>query len=155
MQPVTEVQPVETWAFVNLSEPKQSKDKSLRKLVRSNAMRDYRQKRRQSQLRNQKQHGKPTARHHPVSDSSRSLTPTLPITTRHDDFKGYCIFHGHGECDPDCIYSSLTVRSSPKQLLGGGGTDPFNALPSGADRRYTGYVLSHCEHPSRSSLERT
>lgn len=37
----------EPFPFVNLSEPKEGKNKDLRKLVRSNAMRNYRQKQKQ------------------------------------------------------------------------------------------------------------
>lgn len=37
----------EPFPFVNLSEPKEGKNKDLRKLVRSNAMRSYRQKQKQ------------------------------------------------------------------------------------------------------------
>jgi len=34
----------DTFTFINFSEPSQSKDGNLRKFVRSNAMRKYRQK---------------------------------------------------------------------------------------------------------------
>lgn len=151
---IPKAQPAEAWAFVNVSEPKQSKDNSLRKLVRSNAMRDYRQKKKQSQGRSQKQIGNTPARHQ-VSDSSHSRTPTLPIVTRNGDDGGCCICRGHTKCEHDCRCPSITVRSSPKQLLGGGGTDPFDALPNGADRRHNGLLLNHCEPPSHSSLERS
>lgn len=51
------------WTFVNLSEPKQSKDEGLRAFVRSNAMRDYRQKKRRNEMKDRRQPENITARH--------------------------------------------------------------------------------------------
>ena len=141
--------PKEGWAFVNLSEPMQSKDKSLRKMVRSNAMRDYCRKNKKKTKRATKHKselGDPTARHK-VNGSS---LPTLILDGDHGAFAISC---SHAECVYGCKYSSSWVLSSPIQCLGDGGTDPFDASPMGGDLQYQGYILKHCELPKHLSLE--
>lgn len=147
-------QPAEGWTFVNLSEPKQSKDKRLRQFVRSHAMRDYRQRKKQIKAKNQRQPGSTTARHE-IRVSSLLPKSTIPISAQYDDDGGCFISCGHAECVHDCRYSSSKVRSSPKQLLGDSAIDLFDASVIGGDSRYTGLVLNHCELPWHSPLERT
>ena len=149
--PIPTPKPKGGWAFVNLSEPKQSKDKSLRRMVRSNAMRDYCRKNKKKTKRATKHKselGDPTARHE-VNSSS------LPISVRDGDHGACSISCSHAECVYDWGYSSSRVLLSPIQRLGDGGTDPFDASPMGGDVRYKGYVLKHCELPTRLSLEYT
>ena len=140
-------EPKEGWTFVNLSEPKQSEDKSLRRVVRSNAMRDYCRKERKKTKRvttHQGELGDPT----PPHEVNGSLLPT-PVL---DDNHGACsISCSHAECVYDCEYSSSRVLSSPIQRLGAGGTDPFDASPMGGDLRYKGYLMNHCELPTTPS----
>lgn len=147
-------QPAEGWTFVNLSEPKQSKDKSLRQFVRSHAMRDYRQRKKQIKTKHQRQPGSTTARHE-ISLSSLIPKSTIPISAQNDDDGGCFISCGHAECVHDRRYSSSKVRSSPKQLLGDSPIDLFDASLIGGDSRYTGLVLNHCELRWHSPLERT
>ena len=140
--------PKQGWAFVNLSEPKQSKDKSLRRMVRSNAMRDYYRKNKKQTKRATKDKselGDSTARHE-VNGSS------LPISVLDGDHGACSIICSHAECVCDCVYNSSRVLFSPIQRLGGGGTDPFDASPMGGDLRYQGYVLKHCELRRHLSL---
>ncbi len=141
---------------MNLSEPKQSKDKIIRKFVRSNATRHYRQKKKkkQNELKYLRQSGDNTVRHE-ISDSSVLPVSKLPTSARLDD-DGVCFIScGNPENEHECRYSSSRIRSSPRQLLGNGCCDPFDASPVGVDRQYSGYVLDHCELPSQSPLERT
>ena len=137
------------WAFVNLSEPKQSKDKSLRRMVRSNAMRDYCRKKKKKTKRATKHKselGDSSARH----EVNGSSLPTLILDGDH----GACsIFCSHAGCVYGCKYSSSRVLPSPIQRLGHGGTDPFDASPMGGDVRYKGYILKHCELLTHLSLE--
>ncbi len=153
--PLPKTQPAGGWRFVNLSEPKQSKDKSIRKFVRSNATRHYRQiKKKQNDLKYSRQSGDTTLRHE-ISDSSVLPVSKLPTPARLDH-DGVCFIScGNPEYEHECRYSSSRIRSSPRQLLGNGCCDPFDASPIGVDRRYSGYVLDHCELPSHSPLERT
>ena len=148
--PIPSPTPEEGWAFVNLSEPKQSKDKSLRRMVRSNAMRDYCRKTRKKTKRvtkHQSELGDPTTRHE-VNGSS------LPIPIQDGNHGGCSVSCSHAECVYDCKYSSSRVLSSPIQRLGDGGTDPFDASPMGGDLRYKGCVLNHSELPTHVSRER-
>ncbi|CAD6577550.1 MAG: hypothetical protein ASARMPRED_008317 [Alectoria sarmentosa] len=145
-------QPAEGWTFVNLSEPRQSKDKSLRQFVRSHAMRDYRQRKKQIKTKNQRQPESTTARHE-ISLSSLLPKSTIPISAQNDDDGGCFISCGHAECVHDRRSSSSKVRSSPKQLFGDSAIDLFGASLIGGDSRYTGLVLNHCELPRHSSLE--
>lgn len=152
LAPIPKMQPVEGWTFVNLSEPKQSKDKSLRKFVRSNVMRNYRQRMKENEIKHPRQDGSTTTRHE-VDDLSISPTSTLPTTAQREDGGGYFISCGHTECVYNCRYSPSRICSNPKQLLGNGGIDPFDSSPIRGNGRYNGYVLNHCELPSHSPLE--
>lgn len=141
--PISKAQFPEGWAFVNLSEPEQSKDKRLRKFVRANAMRDYRQKKKQNEIEHQRQPGHITARHE-VSDISPLPKSDLSTPIQNDDGDDRCFIScGHPCCVDGCRYSSTRARSSPKQLLGDGGIDPFDTSPMEGDRQYKGYVLNH------------
>ena len=143
--PVPKPQPAEGWAFVNLSEPRQSKDRSLRRLVRSNAMRDYCQKKKQSELKHRREPANTTAPHK-VCD---------PSAVQNHEQSGCPISCGQAKCVHERRYFLSSIRSSPKQLLGDGGFDPFDASPIRGDSRYIGYALDHCEVPSHSILEHT
>ncbi len=144
--PVLRRQSAEDWTFVNLSEPKQSKDKNLRQFVRSNAMRDYRQKKKLDKTRNRSRPGDIAAAHAvtPPPPSPESTLPTLGQNHGDGDSFKYC---GHPECVYDCRYSPRRGRSSPRQLLGDGDVDPFDTLPISGDSRYHAYILNHCELP--------
>ena len=148
--PVTKPEPAEGWSFVNVSEPKQSKEKSFRQLVRSNAMRDYRQRKKQSQTRQQSE-AADTTDAHAITYPSLSPDSTAPVPAQKDDH-GYCSRPcGHTECVHDGRYLLREMQPSPKQLVGDGGIDPFDALPIRGDRQYHASVLNHCEsslHPS-------
>lgn len=152
--PISEPQFSEGWAFVNLSEPKQSKDKSLRKFVRAQAMRDYRQKKKQDDIKHQKQPGHMTTRHD-VGDLLLLPKSGLPTPAQNDDDGRCFIACGHADCVDDCKYPTSRVHSSPEQLLGDGGIDPFDTSPIGGDSRYKNYLLNHCELPSYPPLKRT
>ena len=144
------------WAFVNLSEPKQSKDEKLRMFVRSNAMRDYCRKKKKKTKRDTKHQselGDPPTRYE-VYGSSPLTNSSLPTWVHDDNYGGCCTSYCHAECAHDCIYSSSRLLSSPIQRLGDGGTDPFDASPMRGNLRYKGYVLNHCELPTHFSLER-
>ena len=147
--PIPTPKPKGGWAFVNLSEPKQSKDKSLRRMVRSNAMRDYcrkNKKKTQRATKHKSELGDPTARH--------EINGLSLLASVLDDDHGACpISCSHAECVYDCEYSSSRMLLSPIQRLGDGGTDPFDASPMGGDLRYQGYVLKHCELLKHLSLE--
>ena len=147
-------QHAEGWTFVNLSEPNQSKDKSLRKFVRSNAMRDYRHKKKQNDSKHQRQPEDAIARQE-VDHISLSPKLTLPIVAQDDEYGGCLVHCGHVQCEQDCRSTSSRVRSSPKQLLGDGGIDPFDASPLGGGSQYKGYVLNHCELPLHSPPDPT
>ena len=144
-------QSVECWNFVNLSEPKQSKDKTLRKFVRSNAMRDYRQKKRQNDVRH-KQQPDVTTSHHDSGGTIPLPQSPLPASVQNENDDDSFESCGHTDCIYDCRYSSPEVCSSPNQLLGDGGTDPFDTLPFEEDSQYTGYILKHCELPLHPPL---
>lgn len=144
VSPVPKTEPAEEWSFVNLSEPKQSKDESVRKFVRSNAMRDYRQKKRRDETKHQRKPADTTAAHG-VPQSPPLPESTLPNQAQNNDNSDGFPSCGHAECVYGCRYSSRTVGSSPIQLLGDGGTDPFDALPIEGDSQYNCYILNHCE----------
>ena len=147
--PIPPPKPKQGWGFVNLSEPKQSKDKRVRRMVRSNAMRDYclkNKKKTKRATKHKSELGNQTARHE-VNGLS------LPIRVL-DGEHGVCpISCSHAECVYDCEYSSSRVLLSPIQRLGDGGTDPFDTSPVGGDLRYQGYILKHCELPTHLSFE--
>ena len=149
VNPIPTPKPKRGWAFVNLSEPKQSKDKGLRRMVRSNAMRDYCRK-------NKKKTKRATKHRSELGDSTARLEVNgspLPTLILDGDHGTYSISCSHAECVYGCECSSSRVLSSPIKRLGDGGTDPFDASPMGGDVRYNGYVLKHCELPTHPSLE--
>ena len=144
VSPVPKTEPAEAWSFVNFSEPKQSKDESVRKLVRSNAMRDYRQKKRRDETKHQRMPADTTAAQG-VTQSPRSPKSSPSNPAQNNDNSDSFPSCGHVDCVYGCRYCSRTVGSSPKQLLGDGGTDPFDALPIEGDSQYNSYILHHCE----------
>ena len=85
---------------VNLREPQQSKDMSIRKFVRSNAMRDYRQKKKRNELKHQRELGNTTAGHQ-FRDSLHLVKSPLPSATRDDDNGGCFMSCGQAKrvCD--------------------------------------------------------
>ena len=144
--PVLKPQSPEDWAFVNLSEPNQSKDKDLRQFVRSNAMRDYRQRKKRSESKSQSRPGNATASHSaplPLPSSGPSLSNPMPSLGDGGRVK-YC---GHAECIHNCRYSPHGFQPGPQPSHGGSRIDPFNTLPFDGDRRDTDFVLNHCKLP--------
>ncbi len=160
--------------FINISEPKQSKDESLRRSVRSNAIRNHWQKEKQksSTRRSRKAFlGKgetgcpllaltakghnisPTGWEDPVVEAQTFLqTANQPLEPRDAQ---------DNKCRPACGHSgchesrriSLTplqqpVAVSPKGLIGDGMSDPFNVYPSGSCPHYNSYLLNHRELPA-------
>ena len=152
--PHSEPRFAEGWAFVNVSEPKQSKDKSLRKVVRAQAMRDYRQRKRQDEIKHQKQPEHLNSSHE-VDHLSLLLKSGLPIPAQTDDDGRCFLSYEHASWVDSCRYSASRIRSSPKQLLGDRVIDPFDASPMGGDSQYKDYILHHCELPSYPLLKRT
>ena len=159
--------------FINISEPKQSKDESLRRSVRSNAMRTHWQKEKQksSTRRARKAYlengeiGPPllalTAKGHDISPTgwddpvveTRTFLQTAyqPLETRDAQDNKCWPACGHPGCNESRRISlpplQQPVAISPKGLIGDGMSDPFNVYPSGSCLRYNSYLLNHCELP--------
>ena len=165
--PQMKVQKAGRFAFINLSEPNQSKDESLRKLVRSTAMHDFRQKQKQiaitrrSQLASLRHEGsgcrRPslTTKSHgdrPIGcedsiEEAQNFVKTMAQPLGKDD-------PPHPTCNRlDCnengckLLPSLQepIITDPKKLIGDGISDPFNVYPIGGCPRYYSYLLNHCE----------
>lgn len=160
--------------FINISDPKQSKDKTLRRSVRSNAMRTHWQKEKQksSTRRARKaflekgETGCPllalTAKGHnispigwedPVVEAQIFLqTDNQPLETRDAQDNKCWPACGHSGCNESRRISSTSLQQpvaiSPKGLIGDGMSDPFNVYPSGSCPHYNTYLLNHCELPA-------
>ena len=164
-----EYSPKSEFTFINLSDPNQSKDKDLRKTVRSQAMRAY------SQMVKQKAPAK--RRQTTESDTTETrgreslvdaqtdnnwsekaasalveaedlLQPrgrTLGLggskMTKHSP-RFSC---GHADCNESGYLLQVSrPRQKPQTVIGNGMTDPFDTFPVRGSGRYNAYVLNHC-----------
>ena len=168
--PHMKVQKAGRFAFINLSEPNQSKDESLRKFVRSNAMCDFRQKQKQtavtrrSRQASSKHEGSgcgrlsPTAKSH--GDRPTGCADSIAVEEDQNSVKTMaqplgedgspCRTCNHMRCNKNrCnLLQSLqeTTIINPKKLIGDGMSDPFNGYPTSGCPRYYSYLLNHCEN---------
>ena len=163
------------FTFINVSQPTQSKDASLRRVVRSNAMRTYRQKQKQRQkailrraqqafleneergcpqpsLTTERQLDWPTVWHDPVEEIQivlQSDTDPLEMRDTQGDERSSTPARGHSgwiETGPlSLLPLQEPVAMSLKKLIGDGMRDPFNVYPSGGCPYYNSYMLNHCE----------
>ena len=158
-----------------MSDPDQCKDGSLRRFIRSNAMRTHRRKEKEKAILERAQkdvltnRGNEcpylalTAKDHndilPGSEDSVVRTQTLlpaatePLVMRdaYGDKPSLKSLSGHSTCNDRARKSSLPLQepviSNPKRLIGDGMSDPFNAYPSSGYPTYNSYMLNHCEKP--------
>ena len=166
--PQTKVQKAGRFAFINLSEPNQSKDESLRKFVRSNAMCDFRQRQKQmavtrrSQQASSKNEGSGfghlslTAKshgHRPTGcgdsiEEAQNAVQTMAQPLGEDNSPRRACNHVH--CNENRCYLLQPLQEptviSPKKLIGDGMSDPFNGYPTSGCPRYYSYLLNHCEN---------
>lgn len=161
------------FTFINLSEPKQSKDESLRRFVRSNAMRNYRQKEKQKAIITEPQeaslkfggtaypHLSRTVKLHneepidweaSVTETHILLQPASQQLEMRDTQGEECSpisGCGHSCCNDTGCNSCLPLQGSaminPSRLIGDDMSNPFNVYPSGGSPRYNSYLLNHCE----------
>ena len=117
------------WRFVNISTPSQKKDAAIRKIVRGQAMRDFRRRQRQKQ----------TTSHELVKARQEPASGQAPPSK--DD----------AQEDPDAdilpvVVSSTCTESAviPQTLLNACTSDPFNVYPVCNDVRGQ-QLLSHCK----------
>ena len=138
------------YAFINLSEPGDGKHEAIRKLVRSNAMRDFRAKQKQQARSLQKQdcaspaHSLPVRARQPteqqLKDGKRlESTEHTPDTSR----SRRCERSGCKACE-SCLRTQQ-CEPSLKDGLGDATIDPFNTYPVAGSARYKSYLLNHCE----------
>ena len=132
------------WNFVNISTPGQKKDAAVRKLVRGQAMRDFRQRQRQEQILSRE-----TAklRQDGMPEPELASTAVDVSRTSHSENEEH-------EAESAPIETSLTSIepiANPQTLLSACTSDPFNVYPACNDLR--GHrLLSHCEYFSAFSL---
>lgn len=156
------------FTFINLSEPSQSKDKDLKRAVRSKAMRAYSQmeKQKASTMLTQKpisvKRRKPSSYIHaqenrlarPQLEQAEAQDPLLPnkqvlgvgsCRTFSRSRRSTC---SHKECNKSgCLKQTTkwTPSECPQALIGNGMNDPFDAYPIRGCPRYNAYVLNHCK----------
>ena len=162
------------FTFINLSEPRQSKDKDLKKIVRSNAMRTYRQMEKKKAIVERAQKAKldrggsesplssPNAESFndwPVEresiridtqNSSRAEAQPLGLRVSHGSSRSLQPACGHTECNESgCVGRMIRqdVGRGPQALIGNSVADPFDIYPGGHSTQYNDYVLHHCKPP--------
>lgn len=160
------------FTFINLSEPKQSKDKKFKRIIRSNAMRTYRQLEKRKAATKRVQNASvgtdniedalpPTAAGgldgwEAQQDSAQAVAqdmsepgikslglPSAGASNHSDRFA--C---GHIDCNGvDCVkrLAKQGPRLRPQNLIGNSICDPFDVYPSSGSARYDSYVLNHCK----------
>ncbi len=165
------------FTFINLSEPKQSKDKDLKKIVRSNAMRSFRQSERQKAVLKRTQkvvlHAGSCDIPLPFRGNDRdndllayrnsaqvdaqdpphlSTQLLLPQDFQKDN---HSLRQSTDSSENGCINSLVRQEPpiSPQALVGNGMGDPFNVYPSRDSSRYNDYVLNHCKPPLPSATD--
>ena len=162
------------FTFINLSEPKQSRDKTLKKIVRSNAMRTYRQMEKQKAIIERSQRARldtdnskspvlsiDTENHRDwpaqgglaridTPDASQLKTRPLGLETSRDSRRSFSSSHDHADSDNNDDVQWLTKRElnlRPHPLIENSRGDPFNVYPSVSSPKYNDYVLNHCKTP--------
>ena len=153
--------------FINLSGPKQSKDKNLKKIVRSSAMRSYRQTEKQKAVTKREYRIKPhtsnsdhanncndeLAVQEPVRIATKKMSeresgssmvrvteknrPASPMKRRPDHNKNGTLGRR------DMVHQGQLLQTT--RISGRG--DPFNAYPSRDSPLYNDYCMHHCEPP--------
>ena len=126
------------WNFVNISAPTQKQNGAIRKLVRAQAMRDFRRKQRQAQILS-----RGVAKSREYSDPRLGPAPGTIVAPPTFDSE-----NREREASLASIDISLTLVEpvvSPQTLLNACTSDPFNVYPACNDLR--GHrLLSHCRY---------
>lgn len=155
------------FTFINLSEPvKQSKDKDLRKVVRSNAMRAYRQAMKQTAVKERSSN----------TDSDREDDNDMSLVVGNEELCDHSMerrpkpqqncscalgmrgFQSLSRCMGvrcariDCDLGKTSGAGEPSTVdplmyIGDCITDPFNTFPSSGKPQYISKTLDHCEPP--------
>ena len=142
----------EAFQFVNLSMPKEGKNEDLRKLVRSKAMRSYRQKQKQKAGDPSMQEGSRSSREQgfrewaakPPNESLNAPALVQAISVCVDR-------EGKEHQEPERATGRAPSIPGTKPLLnpgnlsGGGFDDPFDAYPIRGDPSYNSRMLYHCK----------
>ena len=177
VSPSMEGKSAAAFTFINLSEPRQSKDKDLKKLVRSNAMRTYRQMEKKKAINERAQKAKlnrggsesplspssaegfndwPVERESVRIDaqsSSQQDAQPLGLQLSHGSPHALQLACGHTECnETECVGRLIrqNLGRGPQALIGNSVADPFDVYPGGHSTQYNDYVLHHCKPPTPS-----
>ena len=141
----------EAFQFVNLSVPKEGKNEDLRRLVRSKAMRSYRQKHKQkaespsmqvaSRSSREQGYHEWTAKRPSESLNAPALVQAVSVEVDREGKE-------HQEAGPatDRARSIPGTKPplNPGSLSGGGFDDPFDVYPIHGDPSYNSRMLYHC-----------
>ena len=161
-----------SFTFININQPDQSKEAVVRRFVRSNAMRKYRQQEKQKAIA--KHLHEPLAGL--VTNADNALFPEI---TDADLLESNKEAWQHSACHKavptleqalqplsetshavetqevrSCSAQQLIteVLASPINTLGSGEDDPFDTYPIKCHSRYNSHVLHHCELPALSQF---
>ena len=156
------------FTFINLSEPvKQSKDKDLRKLVRSNAMRAYRQAAKQTAVKapsrtNESDEGCEQEGSSFVGDeelyeqgieqrqeSGQNCSHALELGGLLSLSHSIGVRCARADCDRCRTgHAGNQLTTDPQMYIGDCITDPFNIFPGfGRASQYFSEALDHCKPP--------
>lgn len=166
------------FTFINLSEPKQSKDRDVKKIVRSNAMRTYHQMTKQKAIQERAQkaqfvnsedwespslvlaageHSDWPIEHEAAQLEVHASTPAnsqvLRLWPLEDPYHSLGVPCDHADCNDGRCKGLLAGQASgadPQAHIGNCKTDPFNMFPFDCNPHYLSYVLNHCKHTNQS-----
>ena len=126
------------WNFVNISTPSQKKDAAIRKLVRGQAMRDFRRRQRQEQILSRGAVKLKQVKE--LEPESSYADPVVQPTSYGEDQEQ------EAELAPaDMFIPTIEPVANPQTLLDACTSDPFHVYPACNGPR--GHrLLSHCKY---------